>query len=204
MIIKLTEEITSNRLILVEGIDDYEFLQRLIRFNGGDDIGFIILEGKTNLKRTLEALSKRRDYSIVDSIAIVLDADRSRSNSIQFINRALLAGDFNPPPNVGWDMTQNPNIGYFLFPDNNFNGEIEDLFLATISSEPVLNCVNEYYNCVNALALKQKKPSKAKVQVYLASKLEPTRGLDKAAQDGHWDYTSNALDDIRTFLKPLF
>ena len=204
MICKTAKPLTSNQLLLVEGNDDYEFLQRLIKFSSTKKFEFIIIGGKPKLRSELEALPLRTGFNNIKSFAIILDADRNRIKTINHIKKCLASANFSPPPDVGWDRIQDPNIGYFLLPNNSGNGDLEDLYISTISNDPVITCIDKYFDCVKSLGLRQKKISKAKVQVYLASKLKPTKSLEKAAQDNQWDFASKKLNDIKTFLSPMF
>jgi len=57
--------------------------------------------------------------------------------------------------------------------------------------------VNHYIDCVQIIEDGPKIVAKAKAQVYLASKPETVYSVGLGAKRKYWDFTSDALDDLK-------
>ena len=194
--------IKNDRMVLVEGVDDYEFISRFLKHLEIKNVDVVPVEGKdSKLEESLVALSKQRSFRNINKIALVFDADNQRRQALREIKNALAAININSSGNIGWENINGKELGIFLFPNNNDNGKLEDLFLDATQSDPIYSCVNDYIDCLDKKGANPRNLSKARVQTYLASKPKHTPSLTKAAQDGHWPMDSTAISDLKTFLE---
>lgn len=78
--------------------------------------------------------------------------------------------------------------------------------MRTVSEDPVMSCIEEYFDCVQqrvAKPPKSKDMDKAKVKVFLASREDPTLLLGQAAQRKYWNWDSPALSPVKEFIQAL-
>ncbi|SRR6266536_3046196 len=82
-----------------------------------------------------------------------------------------------------------------IFPDGENLGMLEDLCLASLQADQLLECVDNYFGCVQAT--KESLPrqiSKARIHAWLAAQEPPDMRLGIAAQRGFMDW-NNALSN---------
>lgn len=77
---------------------------------------------------------------------------------------------------------------------------LEDLYLNSISEEPVNDCINNYIKCLNT---ELKDESKARVLCYLASQQPLTNSLGIGAMKGFWDFSNSTFSQLIEFLESL-
>lgn len=91
------------------------------------------------------------------------------------------------------------DFGIFIMPNNLNNGMHEDLCLESIKNSAIMDCVDDYINCIPHKAANFKY-SKAKTQVFLASKTDIAKSVGISAQKGYWDFNNPCFNSIKDFL----
>lgn len=139
------------------------------------------------------------------SVGIVCDAESRRlADAFRSICGALQRIGLAPPSKVREFGGNDPKIGVFILPDSATEGMLEDLCLRSIADDPVMQCIDEYFGCVNdQVGSLPKNINKAKVQAFLASRREYVAHLGLAAHRGYWPLDNSEFDQIKQFLREL-
>jgi hypothetical protein len=81
---------------------------------------------------------------------------------------------------------------------------LETLLLETVADDPVMPCLEAYFECVEQHTGSQPgNRFKARVQAFLASRSRPGLLLGQAASAGYWRLESQALVHVKHFLQAL-
>lgn len=108
------------------------------------------------------------------------------------------------PREPGEIAGSSPQVSILILPDNQNSGMLEDLCLAAIETDPVLQCVDEYLECVNkTIGRKPNNMAKARVHAWLSSQIEPDKRLGEAAKANYWPWNSTRFDCLKQFLQAL-
>lgn len=199
-------EITQNNLLLVEGKEDQLFFDALIRHQNLQNIQIISYEGTPNLRPFLKGVLVKspgfRDR--VKSLGIVRDADTNASSTFQSICDALQNAGLSVPNRVLEPAGHNPQITIMVIPHESPYGMLEDLCLKAVIDDPSINCMEQYFQCLQQLSSSTPNNiSKAKVQVFLASRHEPGKRLGEAAQAGYWPWDNGVFETAKSFLQQI-
>ncbi|MEQ9298551.1 MAG: DUF3226 domain-containing protein [Cyclobacteriaceae bacterium] len=181
--------------IVVEGIDDENFLRQLIEErvkNRKCDFIRIGTNANSLTPADIEAINTVTD-SLTESTIFILDADDDKDVYLTSL------GSY-------FDRFTRPNA--FFFPDNIDPGNLETLLRTIVTSEyrPLLeDCIDGYAECVNALQLADYSvDEKAKLYVYAAAL---TRNSSRAAGSSrlyglpYFDLNSSSLNPLVQFLQ---
>ena len=85
-------------------------------------------------------------------------------------------------------------------------GMLEDVCLESVVSEPVMECIERFLECVKERRTdwpKQNIDAKARVHTFLASQDPPDLRLGEAAARGFWDFDAAAFEPLRNILQGL-
>lgn len=196
-------------VLLVEGpVDDLWFFKALAKhLELQDVIQIIAMYGKTELRSRLRAISlasKQNEETEIVSLGIVRDADKDPKAAFQSICDALTYINFPVPKYPLKPTDDRPQVTVMILPDDHTNGMIEDLCLRSVESELAMICVKQYFECLRQQRLPFPRIiSKAKVQVYLASKPESGKRLGEAAEAGYWLWKHKAFEQVKEFLRQI-
>jgi len=203
--------ITSTHLLTVEGKDECNFFDALLKHENIKDIQVIDIGGKDKFKVEIPFLINAEGFSDVQSLGFIRDAEENQANSAFSSICSILKNNKNYKLPIPKNMNkvipeQNKRIGVFIMPNNLERGMLEDLCLESIKiNNPVYNCVNKYIDCCLHFSENENmNKSKARVQTYLACKKPIVNSLGIAAQKGHWDFKNQCFSDIKQFLHALF
>ena len=122
--------------------------------------------------------------------------------TFQSITDALREYEFPVPESPMNPTGINPQVTIFVFPNNLDNGALEDICLASVADDPIINCVDDYFACVRGLQ-KEEHPhlSKAKVQVYLAKEKEGDIHMGTASRKNIWNWDSDTFNQVKEFIE---
>jgi len=195
-------KIEKSKLLIVEGEDENRFFNSLLSSMGIDSIQVLPIGGKTKIRENLSLIRKDAKFYVLESIGIIRDADDDPNSAFQSVCDSLEINSFSVPSVKHEFTTEKPSIGVLILPGNNSKGALEDLCLISEKDNPVMVCVEQYFDC---LKLKQGNvPSslgKAKIHVFLASKInDPTKRLGESAEAGYWNWNNENFLMIREFL----
>ena len=197
--------ITYAKVLLVEGRDVFEFFKALLRhLSLLTEIEIRNFGGVNQLPTYLRTLTVTPGYSEVTSLAIIRDAEMDLDTAFKFVGSSLRQAGLSVPQQPGGQVIGQPKISIFLLPDCLNPGMLETLCLQAISSDPVMPCVEQYFQCVQAqTGLELNNPSKAHLHTFLSSKPEPGLLLGQAAHRGYFPWDSPVFDRLKQFLRAL-
>lgn len=201
------QDMESDSLLLVEGIDDARFFMAFLRDGLNTTNVQIVQVGGNQRFRTFlaETLLVSENLTNLRRLGVVTDADTNAAAAFQRIRSALDDAGF-PAPRQVWDTAQSNNLGVSVavLPDGSAPGDLEALCLRSIAAEPLTACVDEYIACARAAGGEIAEPNKARLHAYLAAAgRQPGLRLGEAAAAGLWDWQSPAFNRIRQFLLDL-
>ena len=194
------------KLVIVEGREEVSVLTALLSRNPQlGDIQVQDYQGYGKLREFLRALRGVSGYELLQSLAVVADADRNRTSRDQSIRTHL--------GNVGFPVPARPltvegnseiRVAYLVVP-HGINGRmLEDVCLESVSDHPVMDCVKEYYDCILNKGVQGPREvwmSKARVHTFLAAMDDPTLRLGEAAEKGIWPFEHSAFDPMKELLR---
>ncbi|MFN8259269.1 MAG: DUF3226 domain-containing protein [Bacteroidales bacterium] len=197
----MMDRIDSPRLICVEGKDEINFFNALLKYLSIDNVQIIDFEGKDKFKNKIPALVNMQGFDTVETIALIRDADENPPvSAFESLVSILRNSGLKPPTSNQSFSNGKPKIGIFILPGNSQTGALEDLCLNSIYSTDHFKCIEQYFNCLNA---NLNHLSKAKVLCYLAGKEPFSNALGIAAQKGHWDFSNHSFDPLKEFVMQL-
>jgi len=206
-------QIDKEKILLAEGVDVHRFLIYACRAYQRSDIQVISFGGNSELRTFLEALKNLEGFSQVKALVIARDAETDVTSAIESIKSAL--GNIGLPiPSESFQFQQEDDTktAFMLFPGPDRNnqcqtGTIEDLCLATISEDPLLNCVNAFLECAKQNQEgeeKLKHPWKCKLYAYLAGKDDHAgKRLSQAAKDNVWNWEHDTMLPFQRIIQEM-
>lgn len=203
-------KIASNRLLAVEGKDDYNFFEALLKHMNLAGVQIVDIGGKDNFGNVFSLLTNMDGFAQLSEIGIVRDAETNAAKSAFDSVAGVLRQHKLPIPSKPGEITLSgpPRVGVFIMPDNVEKGMLENLCLRTVEETPVYACINAYVQCLSPFLPEGKKAGfnepKARVQTYLSSCIPIVNSLGVAALSGLWDLGHESLRDIRAFLSGLY
>ncbi|GAB6391493.1 MAG: hypothetical protein MdMp014T_0866 [Treponematales bacterium] len=203
------ETIYSANVLAVEGKDEQNFFESLLKFLNISGVQIIDVGGKdafsTKLRLYLQsdgALDKIRN------IGFIRDAEgHNAASAFQSICSVLRKYSLPTPQSVCEIAEQNnKRVGIFIMPNNNDCGMLEDLCLTSLSESNILPCIDGFIDCYKGKINTSQKyiPAKAKVLAYLSAQTPIVNSLGLAAKQGVWDFNNPAFAEIKNFLISLF
>ncbi len=213
------ESIDKPKQLFVEGRDIEEFFKVLLRnmdliaevqiqnFGGISDLRDFLQEFQGLIKAIQMASGVQGALTPnIVSIGIIRDAERSGNpmDAFKSVCSALRRAELIPPSQIAEFEGDEPKVGVLILPDATTKGMLEDLCLRSVADDPVMQCIDEYFECVEKQvdSLPKNMP-KANVQAFLASRSEYVPHLGLAAQKGYWPWDSKEFDHIKQFLREL-
>lgn len=201
----MAKRIVKPKLLVVEGKKDKRFFKALITKLGLQDIQVRFMEGKSGYRAKLKAIYNTENFAQVRSLGITRDANDNPDGTFQSVRDALQVLDL-PAPSHPMEFTSgSPNVMVMILPRKNAIGELEDLCLKSVENDKAIHCVEQYFQCIKERDLDEpRKVSKAKVQVFLASKRELAADVGWAAEKGYWRFEEEAFEEAKVFLHQIF
>ncbi|RLG20084.1 hypothetical protein DRN77_08095 [Methanosarcinales archaeon] len=196
--------IREKKVLAVEGKDEVNFFDALLKHLGiTDDVEVRDVGGKYQFKSELPALVRTTGFSDVEVFVIIRDADTDANAAFESIRDILKGQDLEPPSQINQFSDGNPKIGIFIMPGNSDTGMLEDLCLKTVDEQPAMECANVFIDCASGLRDPPQVMAKAKAQVFLAAMPEIANSVGVGAQKGYWNFNSDELDDLISFIDNL-
>ena len=194
-------EIVEPKQLIVEGNDDVRILRSL-----GSHLNISNLEirpygGVDNMRTFLRTLSALPAFRLVQSLAIVADANSDRSMRETRIRSAL--SDMNlPTPPSALEVASNDHlrVAYLVVPHDTEGSMIEDVCLDSVSDDPAIECMDRYFQCVEKVDTpgpRQVWISKARAHAFLASRDRPDLRIGEAADRGIWQFEHEAFNPLK-------
>lgn len=206
-------EIYEEKLLLAEGVDVHRFLIYACKAYQKSDIQVMSFGGNSELRTFLEALKNLEDFSKVNTLVIARDAETAVTSAVESVKSAL--GNIGlPVPSEPFQFQHGDGLktAFMLFPGPDRNnqcqtGTIEDLCLATISKDPLPNCVKTFLECAEQSQEGDEKlehPWKSKLYAYLAGKDDHAgKRLSQAAKNNVWNWGHDAMLPFRRIIQEM-
>lgn len=200
--------IISNKVLAVEGLDEKNFFDKLLKYLSVTDFQIEDVGGKDKFPVRFPALLKTTGFFAPDESPLVthlaIVRDKNEDNAFESISNIVSAQGLMPPTQHSTFSDGNPKVGIFIMPGTKVKGTmLEDLCLKTVENDMAMKCVNEFAACARALDPSPKNIPKAKAQAFLAAKPEIAHTVGIGAQKGYWDFDSPALHELKQFLSNL-
>lgn len=198
-------EITSSKLLLVEGKDTQKFFEAAQEKMGSTGIQLLDFGGVTDLKSYLGALKVNSGFiQLVKSIGIVRDAELDSKAAFASVCGSLQRVNLPVPPRPGVAVDGPPRLNVLILPDNTNPGMLEDLCLGSVADDPVISCIDKFFKCVKERqGYIPGNKSKAKLRVFLASRKDPTKLPANALKADYIPWVHPQFDHIKRFLAEL-
>lgn len=167
------ESIRSAKLLLVEGKDEvYLFSELLSDLELMNSIQIFPVGGKDKFPDTMSVLRLRPDFHQVQSIGIIRDADNDPAAAFQSICSCLQHLRLPVPKAPLLPKAGPPRITVMIVPDIHVKGMLEDVCLNSVSDDAAMECVEQYFQCLQSHARKLAETAlpKARVRAFLASR----------------------------------
>jgi len=200
----MTLKIEQSYVLVVEGKEEELFFGGLIEHLGLRGIQVMPIGGKEKLRRNLKALVMAADFSKVTFLGIVRDADEDPKAAFQSVCNALRTVNLPAPRHPLEAVGASPRVAVLILPGENMPGMLEDLCLGAVEQDLAMLCVEQYFECLQKQGLSLPgNMSKAKVQVFLASRHKAGLRLGEAAQAGYWPWDAEAFEQVIDFLQQI-
>jgi hypothetical protein len=200
----MPEPFTKKRLLVVEGKDGINFSEKLLEYISIlDSVDIRSSEGKDNFKNLMPGFKFATGFKNIEKIAVIRDADENAKDAFKSVTGVLGKIGLQSPKKPGEFSNGRPSVGVFIMPDNSSNGMLEDLCLESVKDHEAMKCVDNFIACAQELKEQPDNISKAKVQVFLASRPKIANSIGRAAQKGYWNFNSEKLQPLINFLKQL-
>jgi len=197
------ETIKEKRLILVEGSHEVKFFEAFLKHMNISGIQVKECGGKENMIKKMPVITKLPGFESIERLVVVRDADSNPKTAFESVTDCLKRNKLNAPNTTGIFEGSSPKVMVVILPSSTEKGALERLCLRSIESEPVLNCVDSYYECLQAKGVDiTRLNEKHRIQTYLASKPEDFLNTGTAAQK-YWNFDHPAFESVRAFLTKL-
>lgn len=201
--------IVSQKVLLVEGNDEVNFLGEVLKHLGfriDMDIQIREVGGKYKFRNDFPAFLKDPNFRQVTAYAIVRDADDNAEATLDSI-QGLLRDNGQPCPGKHGDFASDGQlkVGVFIMPGNPNGSMLEDLCLQSVQYHPVMPYVETFMSSLraNQNVVFPRNVSKAKLQAFLSGMPETVCSVGMAAQKGYWSFKDPTFLSLQNFLKNL-
>jgi hypothetical protein len=206
-----TIEIEQPCLLLVEGLDDDLFFQRVIERRGSEGIQIIRFCGKDNLGNFLTnvLVPRIKSSDVVKVIGVTRDADDDYSRAFQSVGGSLSIASLPVPsaPLIFAEGTLDDaaiRVAAYIMPDNASPGELETLCLEAVHEVAAMPCVDGFFACLESIGHIPAKIDKARLGAFLSSNInDPNLRIGQAIRAGAIPWDSPAFAGIHQFLDML-
>jgi hypothetical protein len=198
------QALSKPKLLIGEGKEEVDFFTAFLTHLNISNVQVEQYQGKQGLASYLRTLVVRPGYLNVVSLGITRDADNSAQSAFQSVCGSLQRASLPVPSQPGEVVGDNPQVSVMILPDGQNKGMLEDLCLAAVEIDPVLQCVDEYLNCVyRTVGREPNNMAKARVHAWLSSQIEPDKRLGEAAKADYLPWDSPGFDRLKQFLQAL-
>ncbi len=180
--------------IFVEGKEDSNFLESYVGYLGYELPEIRPIGGKDNLKGNRLEIAKKLDEEDA-RVLIVFDADddygKTKDEAKRTIQDKVQVNDGNS------------RLDFFLFPNNQDSGNLEDLLEKIIKSEHkgIFDCFEAYKECLTERDPSYLHPDKkAKIYTYKQSLGAVREGREYHFSPKYWEFENSSLDPLKSFL----
>jgi hypothetical protein len=184
------EPIAHPKLLLVEGQDEEKFFTEFLRALRLQDIEIRSVGGARKLRPNILTVNRvSRDQPLV-SLGIVRDADNNSRYAFQSVCQALRDAGFAVPANPLELAPGNPRVMVMIIPSGRSTGMLEDVCLTSVTEDPAMSCVQEYFRCLQSMLdrLPRNIP-KARIRSFLISR--------ELLEEAHFEFLQTRIESWR-------
>lgn len=201
--------IQATKLLAVEGKDECNFFESLLRIERMDGIQLVDIGGKDKFQIELPLLMKIDGFRNVEVIGFIRDAeDLVAESAFNSVCETLRKNSLPVPVSINVPTDSKPRTGIFIMPDNQSTGTLESLCLRVLEGQKIKDCIDDFISCFYVDMDQSEKSKfnepKSRVLSYLASRAPITNSLGLGAQNGYWDFSHGCFSEIKKFLHVLF
>lgn len=179
----------ARTLILCEGKEDEAFLNWIIDFAGIQGLVIRGVGGKDASTASFQAFVQDPVFGAApELVAVVFDSDENPSETRESIQRRLN------------QSAPSSRHRIYLFPDDEAEGELEDLCLAACCDSVRLQCAESLVTCLETNGYQEFKRSKLKLLAYIAATKLERRSIEYAAKDGQFDPHHPLVQKLASFV----
>ncbi len=201
-----TRIVKSDRLLLVEGMDEVNLIEAMLRRWNIGGVQVIEVGGKFGFRTGLEAVMEdamARGINL-SAIGIMRDADDSPARALQSVTDALGSLDLAAPGSHGAFAQGTPSVGVFILPDGRSPGAVEDLCWQAVRDTPAGRCAEAYLECLQgSAALTSKNVAKTLAHAYLSAQEDPSTSVGVGARKDYWPFDNPVFEPMKGFLRRL-
>ena len=205
------DSIKTEKLLLVEGRDEFNFFSALLAFLNIHDVTIIEAGGCKKFASLYPSIVITSGFSSVKRIGFVRDAEANKADSaFQSILNIIKKNTphFILPKTCGEIVKETISCGIFIMPNNKNSGMLEDLCLKSVEANDLYKETKKFIEIAKSKLAENDSLRynihKAKVQAYLAGTADIPRNLGEAALKKLWDFSNPVFDEIKQFIIALF
>ena len=197
--------IKSAAQLLVEGNDQRNFFEAFTRHLSITNVQIQNFGGINQLRDFLEGFVGATGFrETVQSLGIVRDAETSAGRAFQSVQSALSNAALPMPDSPAERTDTNPAVTVLILPDANRQGMLETLLCESFADDPVEDCINDFFKCVESLPdVSIERSDKARAHAYLTTKPNPHFSVGVAAKNDYWDLNHSVFSTVRDFLQTI-
>jgi hypothetical protein len=216
---KLKTKTPITSILLVEGKDDLDFFNDLLKFLGMNDVKCTKVDGNRCFKDKLDTVLKDPGFGDVNKIAFIRDADDSADKTLESLKTCVLnvvekrnldkeIKDISFDSNI--ENIDDKRYGFYIMPDNKNPGALEDLYIKYIETDPIYHCIERYIRCIQSKGISLKNEKKATKFLYTSTKRENdcpsigNTGQPKKGEEKVLDFNNECFASIKNFLTKMF
>ena len=201
-------EIVADRLLLVEGRDEVNLFDALVRRRFGEErrseIQVVAAGGRDRFPGNLNAIALASRNVRVRAVGAVRDADDDAGGAFRSVCGHLSNAGYEPPAAHGGFSGATPAVGVFIVPDGDTPGAVETLCRRSCEGDAASGCVEGYMSCLDEHgAMRSGNRDKTFAHAYLAATDDPVARVGEGALQGAWNFDSDAFADLSAFLREL-
>ena len=179
----------ARALILCEGKDDEAFLNWIVDIAGIEGLVIHGVGGKDAPSASFQAFVQDPVFGAgPELVAVVFDSDENPCETRDSIQKRL---DQSAPSS---------KHRIYLFPDDEGQGELEDLCLAACRDSVRLQCAESLVTCLETNGYQEFKRSKLKLLAYIAATKLERRSIEYAAKDGQFNPRHPLVQKLASFV----
>lgn len=98
----------------------------------------------------------------------------------------------------------NPHTCFLVIPPNEDKGKMEDLCLKSVEKDKTMFCIENFFLCLKDEKLTSPEPkdiSKAKAQIFMASRRKICSSIGVAAVKKYWNFDHSCFVEVKDFLR---
>jgi hypothetical protein len=168
------EPISKAKILLVEGKDEVCLFTELLKvLNLANDIQIIEAKGKDRFANELINITLRSGFrQLVTSIGIIRDADNDPQGAFKSVCSALHRAELVEPSVPLVPKAGHPQVVVMIVPNADSCGMIENVCLDSVSDDPAMDCVEQFFQCLQEQdrILAENDIPKARVRAFLVSR----------------------------------